>query len=133
MTIPNPGIQPKYQKFFSIRLKSIVVVSYYMLYVVWSLFGNLTSHRKRAGMVSDQTLCLLSPKEVPKLKSNILSLIIKTTTTAIYGRYYCGSALPQVFDIDRRVIRDLKSFRGQSIGGTITLYLGEYLSYVSDF
>ena len=82
-------------------------------------------------MVSDQTLCLLSPKEVPKLKSNILSLIIKTTTTAIYGRYYCGSALPQVFDIDRRVIRDLKSFRGQSIGGTITLYLGKYLSYVS--
>ena len=67
--------------------------------VFLNLLGIHCSSPIRAGMVSDQTLCLLSPKEVPKLKSNILSLIIKTTTTAIYGRYYCGSALPQFFDI----------------------------------
>ena len=52
------------------------MVPYYMLYIVWPVFGDLTSRRLRAGQVSDPTICLSHSREVPKSERSLSDLFL---------------------------------------------------------
>ena len=101
----------------------VVVVPYYILYIIWPLFGDLTSRRLRADEASDRSFCCHSLLEKSKSESTLSDLFNKVVTTAFASVIICATYLREVRDIYKRVFATY-------IGLGVSLIVGNYYKLV---